>query len=87
MSNKESAKAAVLSTAKRYGYVDDSLWERVAPDVRREIQEICLAKDELAGHSIKTYALRCPEVGSKTISTCMLIEDSQTRKEHLRERR
>lgn len=87
MSNKELAKAAVLSTAKKYGYVDESVWERVPADVRREIQESFLAKDELAGHAIQTYALQSPQVDCKILLACMLIDYVQAREEHLRKRR
>ncbi len=64
----EDARDTVLSIAKKFGFISDDVMREIGewkPEIRDIIKESMLAKDELAGHHIKTYvrrvyaALRC----------------------------
>ena len=54
MPSKGEAKAAVLAIAKRYGHIEDEVWNRMNPDDRRKVQETISALSSTAAHSIKT---------------------------------
>ncbi|KAK3331475.1 hypothetical protein B0H66DRAFT_487633 [Apodospora peruviana] len=59
MASKDEAKEAVLSIAKRFGFVGDDIMDQIEqwnPSIRRIIEEGMLAKDKLAAHSITTLA-------------------------------
>lgn len=58
MSTRQDAKQAVLDIAKKYGFVDEKVWEDIRqwrPEYGRLLEESFLAKDKFSGHIIKTY--------------------------------
>lgn len=50
-----SARQLVQSIAKKHGFLGEDVYSRMEPDVRRQVEEAMLKKDEMIGSSVITY--------------------------------
>lgn len=57
MTSRASARELVKSIAKKHGYLGEEILGRMEPEVRREVEEAMLNKDELIGSSVMAYEL------------------------------
>lgn len=57
MATRHEARQAVKDIARKYGVLDEDVLKQMEPDVRRQVEEAFLAKDQLVAHSIKTFVL------------------------------
>lgn len=49
------ARQLVQSIAKKHGFLGEDVYSRMEPDVRRQVEEAMLNKDEMIGSSVITY--------------------------------
>lgn len=57
ITSREDAHAAVLRITKKFGFVRKGLMDKIEqwdPEAKAELEEMIIAKDKLAGHSILT---------------------------------
>lgn len=62
------ARELVESIAKSHGYLGEDVLSQISDDIRRQVEEALLKKDEMIGSSVMTYemtvqaTLRIPEL-------------------------
>ena len=52
---RDRARELVKEITRGHGFLDESTYARMNPDVRREVEEAMLRKDEMIGSSVITY--------------------------------
>lgn len=52
---RESARQLVRDIAKNHGYLGEDVYSQMSPEVRREVEEAMLKKDEMIGSSVIAY--------------------------------
>ena len=49
------AREIVKEITRSHGFLDERIYAKMEPDVRREVEEMMLIKDEMIGSSVITY--------------------------------